>query len=382
MNNSKDTAIMQAQIDRFKSYLLADPENSNLLIDLGDLCHRAGDFEKALVYFKKSMSLKPISLVGRGRVPGVLLSLRRYKEAEIALKELLQAGEESAALLHNLGLALYYQSHFGDAKARFQAAAEAGLANAVNWKYLCYTQHYLGNLADAILNGEKWRSVDESGDSTAYLALLYYDLGDKDAAVRMAEQALLLNPENLDANEVMASVALEEGDVNSSSAIYSKMVVAEPDYGRGWLGYGLVLLNDNDTTGAIAALSTAVEKMPQHTGTTLALGWTKLIAGDLFGAEVTFREAIKLDRNFAECHGGLASVLIQQDRVAEAKEAINLADKLDAENFGAVYAKALLLKREGNDSVADRLIARALSKFTGDGLPSMISSISKIKTGR
>lgn len=373
---------LQSKIARFETYLASDPDNCNLLIDLGDAYHRAGDFPKALSCFERVITLKPGSAIGRSRRAAVYLSQHRFADAELELAGIIAGGVTDPALQHNLGLALYHQRNFDAAQLRFLAAAQSGFSYAGNWKHLAYSLHHLGQLDEAIDAAEKWAATDGSTDSRGFLALLHFDLGDQVRAGAIAQQVLLEDLDNTDANEVIASLAMETQDMALARDTYARMIVQAPDYGRGWLGHGLSLLHEEDRSGAVAALSTAAEKMPGHAGTLVALGWSHFIAEDFNKAEQVFRDAIALDRNFAESHGGRASALVHLHRIEEAKQAISLADKLDTANFGAVYAKAALLQLEGRSALADRLIDRALHSTPIAGGKPLIESLSRLKSGR
>ena len=86
----------------------------------------------------------------------------------------------------------------------------------------------------------------------------------------------------------------------------------------------------------------------------------EVLARDPARAEQTFHTAIAADRGFAEAHGGLASALALQIKVTEAQVAARVADRLDPANFGAKFAQTVLLKIQGKNDAAQRLLARVL----------------------
>src|SRR5262245_65208491 len=123
---------------------------------------------------------------------------------------------------------------------------------------------------------------------------------------------------------------------------------------------------------SIKALDEAVRLMPDNSGTIVALGWAKLAARDARAAERTFRQAVAVDRNFAEAHGGLASALALQGRADEAQQEAKLATGLDRMNFGGRFAQSVLLKIRGNTEAATELLAKLMQQApTPDSKPLM-----------
>lgn len=53
-------------------------------------------------------------------------------------------------------------------------------------------------------------------------------------------------------------------------------------------------------------------------------------------AEKIFRQAVEVDRNFAEAHRGLAVSLRFQQKLIEARSEAKLATKLDPKSFGTI----------------------------------------------
>ncbi len=373
---------LQNQIQRFSSFLQLDPDNTSLLLQMGELYHRAGKHEDALAYLVRLLELEPGSVAAQSRIASVYLSQHRFAEASAILEALAAAGERNAALDHNLGLALFFQERYEEAALRFAAARDAGLDSATNAKFLAYCLHHEGDLEGASAACEAWVAGDAGPDGRAYLALLSFDGGDRGRARELALQVLQEAPDSADANTVAGTLALEDQDIDGASAHFDKVLAQQPGNGRALLGHGLTLLHREDHPGAIAALSKASADMPGNSGTAVALGWTLLTGGKPAAAEIRFRIAIEDDRSFAEAHGGLASALVHLGRLDEARQAIVVANKLDRNNFGAVYAQAALLKLEDRSDLADRLIARALERAPVAGGPTLLQGLSKLLVPR
>ncbi len=108
--------------------------------------------------------------------------------------------------------------------------------------------------------------------------------------------------------------------------------------------------------------------MPRHVGTLVTLGWARFAAHDIPGAERTFREAIAADATFGEAHGGLAVTLIFQKRLEEARRETQVAQRLNPNSLGAVWARGALLALDGKRERGEALVAGALNRpLTADG---------------
>lgn len=353
---------LEASLARFGTYLKADPGNDLLWLETGELHHRLGQFDQALACFAKVRELVPGSAAAGSAIARVHISQHRFDAAEHELAALAEAGERDPALLHNLGVARFFQDRWQDALPCFEQADAAGLAAPANLGYLARTLHHVGKAEEARAACRRWVAAGESADSLGYLALLEMDLGNRVEALALARRALALDPANQDAALVAGTAAMEDEDAEAAMAHFSQVAARNPDSGRAWQGLGLTQLYGENPAGGIASLEKARQLMPGNSGTIVALGWARLSQQDYAGAEQSFREAIELDRGFAEAHGGLASALVFQLRREEARRAIEVADRLDRDNFGSVYARSILLKLEGQGDQASQLLAGVLER--------------------
>lgn len=362
---------LQNAIARFESYLQVDPVNAPLWLELSELYHRSGRFEEAIGCCEKALVATPDCAPARSSLASVLISLHRFSEAEVLLRKLVES-DRAPALLHNLGLTLYFQQRWSEAQECFQAAEIGGLHAAANLRYLAQSLHHQGEIEQAIAACKGWVKLSNDSQSKGFLAVLEMDNGNMAAASQLAHEALSQDPANTNAEIVVGTAAIENQEIAEALHHFDHVVRREPENGRGWLGLGLAHLHEQRHDQAIANLQTATDLMPASAGTVVALGWAKLIRQDIEGAEQVFRHAVEVDRNFSESHGGLAVALVMRGRKNEAKEEARIATRLDAHSFGAAYARALLLKMGGRGEVATEMIARILEQPPQPGAKPLI----------
>src|ERR1041384_4206409 len=353
---------LQTSIEKHESYIKADPHNALLWVAMGDLYHRAGRLEEALASFERSQLEAPESPAAKSRIASVRISQHRFAEAESILRELAGAQPDSAAPLYNLGLPQFYQDKWREAQASFDRALALGLKTRDNLAYLTRSLHHLGKTREAIGSCEQWLAQAPGDDARAYLALLEMDDGNMARAQELAQDVLARDPENLHASAVAGSYSVEQQDMEAAERFFGRILERQPQNGRAWLGMGLVRLYQQKHADAITALDEAVRLMPDNSGTIVALGWAKLAGRDARAAERTFRQAVEVDRNFAEAHGGLASALALQGRADEAQHAAKLASGLDRMNFGGRFAQSVLFKVRGKTEAATELLAELLQQ--------------------
>jgi len=366
---------LQQKIERYESYLKVDPNNSLLWSTMGDLYHKAGHFDQAIACFEKSLANDPDQTVPKGRIASVYISQRRFEEAERILRELTQNGETHPAIMHNLGLAFYFQRRWSDALDAFSKSHQADPSLSSNLTYLAYSLHHLGDTENALKYARLWQSQASDIQSESYLALLEMDHGDMENAHQRAELVLSEDPENTDAAAVMGTWSVEQQDMDNAAKHFNQILQNDPDNPRGWLGLGLVQLYQEKHTDAVRSLEKALTYMPDNTGTIVTLGWAKLTNKDAKGAEAEFRRAISTDKSFGEAHGGLAVSLIFLGRFDAAKHEIEVSNRLDPHGFGAVFAQSILLQLHGRQQLAQKLLGRLLEQAPKPGGTPLIAHI-------
>jgi tetratricopeptide (TPR) repeat protein len=196
--NAKVTEKEQA-IGRCEAYLRHDPKNPVLLTMLGDLYHQAGRFDEALAHHQKCLADNPTHTLAFGRIANVQISQHRFHEAEQTLRQILDVGESDPALLHNLGLSLYYQQRWQEALDAFERARQLGLNDAKNALYRAYARHHLADVAGATEACQESLALAPSNTANGYLALLQMDSGDMLSAHELAQAVLAREPDNTDA---------------------------------------------------------------------------------------------------------------------------------------------------------------------------------------
>lgn len=373
-----DQALIE-RIKRFRGFLEMDADNVSLLIDLGDLEHKAGHLEEAEQLLQKALQLQPDSDKALSRLGNLMISQLRFAEAEAIFRSFLtpMAGTADPALLHNLGITLAYQDRWQEALDAFVDARNAGIQDAENPLFQAYCLINLGRTDE--VEGTLIAALEGCDDDRVIgrAALLQMEYLDFKTAVKTAEQALARNPENIDASVVTSSWLMEQQEVDEAAPQITRILEVEPDNHRALLNRALVQMYNQEIPAAIETFQRVLELTPRVVGTWVALGWAYIANNDLRSAEQTFKKGLEIDRNFGETHGGLATVYALQGRLDDSRREAKLATGLNKGGFGAVYANSLVLEQKGKRDAAVRLLGGAFKRSPGPDAPTLIDAIAK-----
>ncbi|PPE73485.1 hypothetical protein C3942_11800 [Solimonas fluminis] len=187
------------------------------------------------------------------------------------------------------------------------------------------------------------------------LALLAKDAG---LAMQAAQRWLVVEPNALEAREVIARLALEAGD-KAEVQRQAEAIVEGHAGGRddGYRHVALLLAQAGNEQGpaVLEVMKPLAGREPQRAGAQHALALVALRYEDLPLAETSARKAVELSKGAEEETLLLAGVLVRQKKLDEATA---LIDKLAAGTKGATirYAYArLLLEAEQRDAARSQL---------------------------
>lgn len=141
-----------------------------------------------------------------------------------------------------------------------------------------------------------------------------------------------------------------------SIAAAKKAIEVDPNYAEAYAIMGESLaMGSKDNKGAIEAFRTALKLKPGLVSASEDLGVQLSIAGDKKGAEEVFRKAMELDPQKMACRFSLGRILVEQGRLAEARELWN-GRKSDEKNIIPPFI-TVLERAERKKAAGDKLAA-------------------------
>jgi protein O-GlcNAc transferase len=369
--NEQELIAMQSRLERLKGFLKADPNNRELLIDCGKLSHRLGHFEEAYELFHRAMAFLPNDPQVLAELGKLALSENKPEAAASFFRQALDI-EKTPETLANLGIALNYSGSWDEAATCLTEATKLLTDWFQLYRHLAVAEHHRGRYAEAIAAAAHWHDLAEDAQSAGYLSLIHLDCEQWDDAERYAKEALTVDPEQSDANIVLGTLALNNMRITQAANYYA-VANSQPGNGRALFGLGLSHLCQQEPEAAEGCLQLAVEAMPDHVTGWVTLGWAKIGLGRYDEALSNFERAVACDRNFAEAQGGLASAYALTGRMEEAEQREKVANRLDPNNFGGIFARSVLTAHRGNTAEAQRMIREGMARPVLPGMPSLQS---------
>jgi Flp pilus assembly protein TadD len=239
-----------------------------------------------------------------------------YAEARTHLEQAVRLNPNDFNSRVNLGLVLVQLNDPAGATEQLEKAVELGATEPQVRFELAKTLRTLG----------------KSEESQQQLKLYQQALKDE------ADQSLAV----LKATE--AAQAQKDGDNQKAAGLYREACAAEPkDAG---LAYRLsqVLGTLNDGAGQRSALEQAIQANPDFVLAHYDLGYLEFRGGENPAAEEQFRLVVKLAPGHAQAWISLAATLATESRIAEARDAVGTALKLEPNNAGAISLRDKLAR--------------------------------------
>jgi Tfp pilus assembly protein PilF len=329
--------------DRLLAYLEADPTNLSLMLDLAGELHAGGQPEQALRLAEHALAQAPDSSLAAAMRVLCLLGLGRVQPARDAHR-LFMATWTSPEAARRFLWVFQRAGQAGSYVDDLELLLRSSSLDRTRRRLLVRALHGAGQPSRALHHLQALMGRTGPGDAAdeGLLALLLFDadeLPQADAQTRRCLQQGLLS---LELHYVAASLHLLEGRLPQAHHQLEQALALQPDEGRCLSLRGQLALAERQYEQAGQWLAQAAQQMPAHVGSRHALGWCRLLMGDLAGAGAAFAEALALDPNFAESHGALAVLAAWQGHPQDAHPHLTRARRLDPACRSAVLAERLL----------------------------------------
>lgn len=352
-------------LQRLKEFLEMDPSNALLALDLIGGLAKQGDFRAAMQIVDQSLGLNDDHADLLSWKGHLCLALNQYDDAVQAYHDLFRRGYAQPGLKINCALACFQTGKYEAAYELLAQIPELDVANTL-LKARCLA--HLENNSQAI--AETYRLLttctpEQHAEVHGLLSLLYLDDAQYELAEKHCRTSLQLDNSQCDALITSASLSLYRLETETTLIILEPLLAKHPEMGRLLAMKALSYMYAHRFDAAIQWYEKACQKMPGHVGSRVNLGWCYFSVKDYDRAESCFKEGLKTDRNFAECHGGLAIVNAVREKWSVSQEQLKRALKLDANCPSALFARALYLQVKGKTKEADSIMS-GLMAFKSD----------------
>ncbi len=257
-----------------------------------------------------------------------LIGADQPEEAERLLNQVLKVAPDEAAALNLMGVLRAKQGRLGEAETLFTRAVRSD-----------------ASLAGAHMN----------------LARLYLFKGAPDKTASELREVLRLEPGNAEAGYRLAWLLLSQGRVDECLALVEELkgslAVSAPLLGVAASAY----LKRGNRDEALSALKRAIELSPDEPAYhfTSGVAWLKYPA-DLVGAELSFRQFLKLRPDDAQGQLYLGYVLLKHKQYDEARVLLEKSVQKDKATPEAFYYLGLIAQGQDEDQRAIEFFEKSI----------------------
>lgn len=291
-----------------------DPVAQTYLIRGTEALER-NEFGRALAYadsVERRIPESPDAHFLRGRA---YADLGNLAAADSAYERVIELRSDYPGVWHNRGNSAYRQQQYSAAIAHYHRELEVNPA-AAPWRGIGRSYVEVGNVDSARYAFQQALAIDTTYAPAYFnLALLYEDEGNMEAALGHAEQALRMNPQDLDFRYLVGSYLLKLG--RSEEAVEHLLAVAEakPWHHASHYNLGQALLRTGRAEQGKLMLDRAERLRAQDAKVVQLLNSVQSVPNDPLA------------------HAALASALRRAGRHREAMRALKMSHHLDPENL-------------------------------------------------
>jgi predicted O-linked N-acetylglucosamine transferase (SPINDLY family) len=287
----------------------------------------------------------------------VLFNQGRYKEMEIAARDLTLRFPRHGIGWKALGAALEEQGRNAEALLPLQKATELLQGDAGTHNNLGNLLKEQGRLPEAEANYRQALKIKPDYTEACYnLGILLKEKESFPEAEAMFRRALKGRPDFAEAHNNLGFIFKEQGNLREAEACYRRAVGIKPTYAEAYYNLGVIFNGEGHLAEAEACYRRALEGRPGFAEAHFNLGvilmeqdcyaeaeacYRRAIAikpdyfeahtnlgimlkeqGQLVGAETSYRRALEIKPDFAEAHNNLGDILKEQGRFPEAETSL------------------------------------------------------------
>jgi cellulose synthase operon protein C len=350
-------------LDEIQEALKLTPNDSRLLVTLGDVRELRGEPQDAEAAFRRAIEIDPKSVAAHLSLANFLWSSRRPEEAEQQIKHALSI--EPNHILANRMMATLYRATKRTAEAEAPLKVMATRNPAAKFELADY---YLG----ADREGEATKLLTEltadqasSARAETMLAALDYGKGRTKEAHARLDKLLMRAPNDTTALVTKAQWLAREKKLDEALERAKAAVASDPQSAAAQFVLGAVLSQQSNNPDAIKAYTEALRLNPRLAAAQVELSRLNQQAGNTDAALRFAEEARQSAPNSIETRIALVrTLLLRGERDRAGAEITQLLGRYP--NVGQVHAlNGLLLTLRNNDASARAAFEKALTLSPG-----------------
>jgi tetratricopeptide (TPR) repeat protein len=351
------TADAEKLYTNLKTIAPKDPEAYRAL---GNFYASSGQREKAVEEFRSVLSSHPNDDSVRTDLVETLLDLNRIAEAEPLCQQILKANQADARGLLAQGRILFFHGKSDAAKAALEGAVKGDPNSASAHYFLGLVQESAGfpDLAKASFS----RALElkpQMALASAALSNLVVKNGNRDEALRLAENAQHANPNLPGAYLARAEAMMAKGDLRQAEAALNDALLRDPASLTALATLLKLSSQEGKVPEVLQRISGLVRQYPQNAGLLFLQGLAYFSLKDLEKSEGSVRRALELDPKTPDAYTLLANIHLAKGASEEAKADLRAAIAAHPRSLVNYMSLVTRYEKEGNWDEAKRLCEKA-----------------------
>ncbi|MDE6003949.1 MAG: tetratricopeptide repeat protein [Oscillospiraceae bacterium] len=328
----------------YREMIKIDPSEIMGYMGIGRNENAREHWDEAIAMFDKVINLSPeYSKVYSFRAESYL-NLEKYLEAINDITKSLSIDNDAKAH-HEL-------FKFPDNQTTLIMTKLKGMAvknphDAEWWYYIAQVYYDKKQYSEAIEALKKALEIDAYSGFIEMISDCYQELGEFSKALEYVNQALQMNPDDLDLISLKADILGEYGDIDGAIAEWSNYIDRSPDFYGGYYRRGFFEDNSDRTDAALEDYNMAIMLKPDYAYSYLGKGDMLLRKGQIEDALEAYRKVVELDTipNNSSCAMYALLALGERDK---AVDFMNQVIKNDSTYCGNYYDAACFYSRIGD----------------------------------
>ena len=301
---------------------------------LADYYAGSGQLDKAKAEYASLAHKYPKNVSVQEGYVRILLEVKDFATAQTVVTELMKKNSKDPQVAVLNGMVLLNNGKTDDAVNALQTAVKDAPSDA-------FIQYWLGRAALV--------------------------KGDSGLAEKSFRQAAQLNPRSLEAQEALAHIAAQRGDMNMLSDVAEKTIAAAPRFPGGYQWRASVELAHNSPDKAEADLKNAISIAPQSAPAYLMLGEIRYAQKRLPEGAALLEQALQFDPDSVAALRGLVGYDLSKKQTAQALTRINVQIEKRPKNSGFYDLLARVQVQNKNLDQAIAAAQKAMEVNPDDG---------------